>query len=476
MKRLVLAIVVTLCAAALRPANAASGEAMWLAEFYDNLYLIGDGVDRTVNAVSFDWGAGAPAPGIGADNFSARFTTSTQFAAGTYRFFARADDEIRVTVDSQTIIDTLDNPRVGDVLSADVTLGGGTHRVRVEYRERTGDAYVFLSWENAAGNPIAPNFPPLTSTTESTVDLGPWIVQFFGNQALSGFPSGIFSVSEISQDWGEGSPLVNIPTDGFSARWTTSTALDQGVYRVTARADDGVRVFVDGQQIIDLWVNAVGRTGSQDITLAGGQHTFVVEYYEDGGDAYIEFDVTRVLETQIVPTPVPAVKVPSTAPQQTNATGTVDAYRLNVRAAPTTDAQIVTKIERGETYPIIGRNADDSWWQIRANGTVGWVFADFIVPSNTANVPVTSTSRTTPPDDVTATGLTLTATATVNLRSAPSRAGAVLGLLPRGAQAEILGRNSTGTWIEVNYNGTVAWVSRAFVDLPVSANELPVSR
>lgn len=452
----------------------ASGEAAWRADFYDNLYLIGNPVTRNVGAISFDWGAGSPAPGISADNFSARFTAAPTFTAGTYRFFARADDEIRVTVDEQIIIDTLDNSRVGDVLSADVALAGGTHIIRVEYRERTGDAYAYVSWENTATNPTSPDFPPTTTTTATDVSLGTWLVQYFPNQDLSGFPSGIFSVNEITEDWGQGSPLVSVPSDNFSARWTTTATLEAGQYRITARADDGVRVFVDGQQIVDRWINAVDQLGTGDITLAGGQHTFVVEYYEDGGNAYIEFNVARLDETQVVPTPVPAVKVPSSPPEQTNATGTVDAYRLNVRAAPNTGAQIVTKIERGETYPIIGRNADDSWWQISVDGTAGWVFADFIIPANTASVPVTSTSGGT--QDVTGTGLTLTATATINVRSSPSRAGAVLGLLPRGGQAEIIGRNSTGTWIEVDYNGNIGWVSRSFVELPVPVTDLPVSR
>ncbi|MEM6283721.1 MAG: SH3 domain-containing protein, partial [Chloroflexota bacterium] len=172
--------------------------------------------------------------------------------------------------------------------------------------------------------------------------------------------------------------------------------------------------------------------------------------------------------------PVPAVKAPSNPPVNVDARGTVDAFRLNVRAAPVTSAAVVTKIERDETYPIIGRNADDSWWQVDVNGTVGWVFADFLIATNTVGVPVTSTSGA-PAAPATTTGLTLTASGTVNLRSIPGRSGAVLGLMPFGASAEIVGRNSTGTWVQVNYNGTVAWVSRGFVNLPVPVEDLPVT-
>jgi len=471
MKRLLLLLSVLIGATVAQ----ADGIANWRVEYYNNQYLIGgDPIETTVNAVSFDWGSGAPAPGVNADNFSARFSTRVDFSAGTYRFFARADDQVRVMVNSQTLFSTFDQARVGEVLSADIQLATGTHQIQVDYREVTGDAYVFVTWENAATNPTTPIFAPITATATTEVNIGPWLTQYFGNEALSGFPSGIFSEPSVTNNWGEGSPFASVPTDNFSARWTAGTVLEQGRYRVTARADDGVRVFIDGDTVIDAWIGDVSELKTADITLGAGQHNFVVEYREDEGDAFIEFTLERIDETQIIPTPVPAVKAPSSSPENVNARGTVDAYRLNVRAAPTTDAAVVIKIERGESYPIIGRNSDDSWWQVDVNGSVGWVFADFLIATNTVGVPVTSSSGSLAPQ-VTGTGLQLTASGTINLRSRPTRSGAVLGLMPFGASAEIIARNSTSTWIQVDYNGTVAWVSRGFVNVPVPIEDLPLA-
>jgi uncharacterized protein YraI len=457
-------------------AQASSGVASWVAEYYNNLYLSGTPVtDANVSAISFDWSSDAPVGGIPADNFSARFSSKMEFAAGTYRFFVRADDEVRLTIDSQIVIDTLDAARVGEVLSADVTLAAGTHQLRVDYRERTGDAYLFLTWENTASNPTSPNFPAMTTTTAAPVNLSPWLVQYFGNENLGGFPAGIFSEDEINHNWGGGTPIGSVPADSFSGRWTATPTLAAGDYRITARADDGVRVYVDSALVVDQWGSAVGTTVTHDMALTAGNHTFVVEYYERGGSAYIEVNVAKLSAvSSVVPTPVPAVKVPNSS-TTTSATGTVNAYRLNVRVAPTTDAGIIVKVERGETYPVVGRSADSSWWQIDVNGTVGWVYGDFLVTSSTGSVPVTSSSGTTNANTLPSTGYTLTATSTVNLRSEPGRSGAVLGLLPRGAQADVLARNSTGTWIKVDYNGKVAWVSQAYVSLPVDANTLPVA-
>ncbi|MEM6284216.1 MAG: PA14 domain-containing protein, partial [Chloroflexota bacterium] len=268
----------------------ADGVANWRVEYYNNQYLIGEeAVATSVSAVSFDWGSGSPASGVDADNFSARFTTRTDFTAGTYRFFARADDEVRVTVDQQTLINTFDRVQVGETVSGDIALSSGSHQIQVDYRERSGDAYVFVTWENAATNPTVPAFAPITATSTTDVDLGPWLTQYFPNPSLSGFPGGIFSEPAVSNNWGDGSPFASIPADNFSVRWSSAAVLEAGRYRVTARADDGVRVFIDGDTVIDAWIGDVSELKTADVTLSAGQHSFVVEYYEEGGEAFIDF-------------------------------------------------------------------------------------------------------------------------------------------------------------------------------------------
>lgn len=449
--------------------------ANWRGEYFNNIYLLGDAQIVESSAISFDWGTSPPAPGINADNFSVRWTGNAFFNAGTYRFFVRADDEIRLRVDNQIYIDTFGRNQVGAVVSADVNLTTGQHQIQIDYRERTGDAYAFVTWENAANNPQIPTFAPVQRVTTSAINLGGWTAQYYGNNSLSGLPTAILSEIAISQDWGEDSPIASLPADNFSARWTTSPLLDAGVYRFTVRADDGVRLFVDGKLEIDRWVDAEGDIGTIDLDLSAGLHNITVEYYEERGNAYITFTAERVDETTVVPTPIPAAQITggSNLPVETGATATVDAFRLNVRQAPTTSAAVVIKIERGETYPIVGRSQQSDWWQINVNGTIGWVFADFIVATNTGNVPVTGSGGET--QNVVLTDFRLTALNTINLRSQPSTRGAVLGLLPQNATAPIVGRNTSGTWIQIQYNDKIAWVSRGFVRLEgVSVDTLPI--
>lgn len=88
-----------------------------------------------------------------------------------------------------------------------------------------------------------------------------------------------------------------------------------------------------------------------------------------------------------------ATNVPVTHvnPPQSGAVGTVTAYFLNVRSTPNPFIfNIVTIIARGQTYPVIGRNAAGTWYQISlGNGVTGWVSGYYFAVTNGAGLPVT---------------------------------------------------------------------------------------
>jgi cytochrome c peroxidase len=91
-----------------------------------------------------------------------------------------------------------------------------------------------------------------------------------------------------SFDWGTGRPASNVNADNFVVKWTgTVQAEEGGVYRFQTLSDDGVRVTVNGQQLINNWT-AHGPTTdtSAAITLeAGKRYTIVIDYYEQTGGA-----------------------------------------------------------------------------------------------------------------------------------------------------------------------------------------------
>jgi hypothetical protein len=91
----------------------------------------------------------------------------------------------------------------------------------------------------------------------------------------------------VDYDWGNHSP-PGIGPDTFSARWSGQVeAAYSEPYTFYTISDDGVRVWLDGQLIIDNWRDhAPTENTSREITLVDGQRYDIrMEYYENGGGA-----------------------------------------------------------------------------------------------------------------------------------------------------------------------------------------------
>lgn len=247
----------------------------WRGEYFNNPNLAGrPALVRDDPRIDFDWGYGSPAPQIQSDYFSARWVRNAFLAGGTYRFFARADDGVRVWVDGELIIDQW-HAASGETYSAVRTLDSGSHLMRVEYYEGTGLASIQFWWE------LTGEFPE-------------WRGEYFTNPNLNGQPALVRNDRAIDFDWGWGSPTPQIPNDNFSVRWTRDVQLDAGTYRFHARMDDGMRVFVDNNLIIDAWQVGGVREVTRDLYLGWGVHTLRVEYFDATGYAVAQFWWERI--------------------------------------------------------------------------------------------------------------------------------------------------------------------------------------
>ena len=253
---------------ALIPQTASAQEARWYAEFFSNRSLSGTPVvTRWDSRIDFNWGSGAPAAGVPADDFSARWTRTEYFDGGTYRFYARADDGFRLWVGSNLVIDSWVDQQ-GGWITRDVYLNQGGYQVRAEYYEHQGGALVTLHWERLSGG-------------------AGWLGEYFDNRNLSGQPILRRSDAAIDFAWGSGSPAPNVPSDNFSVRWTRSAGFTAGTYRFLTSTDDGVRLWVDDRLVIDAWHNqSLPNTHVGTLALTEGLHNVKVEYYEAGGEAH----------------------------------------------------------------------------------------------------------------------------------------------------------------------------------------------
>jgi hypothetical protein len=141
-------------------------DAAWQGEYFANPDLMGGPVlVRSDSQIGFDWGGGSPAPNVPPDFFSVRWTRNVDFAQDNYRFYVNHDDGVRVFFDGNLIIDRWADG--ANSSSAEIGVSGGTHNLRVEYFERTGNAYIHFWWTSASpqvGNLVSCVYPPPTSS------------------------------------------------------------------------------------------------------------------------------------------------------------------------------------------------------------------------------------------------------------------------------------------------------------------------
>ena len=290
----------------------------WRGEYWSNAGLSGaPALVRNDVDVRFDWGGAAPAPNLPSDNFSARWTRSVQFDQGTYRFHLVMDDGARLWVDDQLIIDQWHDGSVREAI-VELALASGMHNVRVEYYEHLDQARIELWWERLP-SPLYPH----------------WKGEYWPNMSLSGSPALVRDDPYIGFDWGTASPGIGLPADGFSARWSRQVKFDGGMYRFFAQSDDGVRVFVDGEVIIDAWRdNDASSVYTVDRPLSG-THWLVVEYYEHTGGAVARFWWQPVT---LAPTSTPTATATRTPTRTATATPTMTASPT-ATATPTRTGQ-----------------------------------------------------------------------------------------------------------------------------------------
>ena len=81
--------------------------------------------------------------------------------------------------------------------------------------------------------------------------------------------------------------------DYFSARFTGVFYFVGGSYRFTATSDDGIRVWVDDNLIIDQWHVSSARTYTVDVDVGEGEHSLKIEYFEEKGDAVCQLRWTQ---------------------------------------------------------------------------------------------------------------------------------------------------------------------------------------
>lgn len=156
------------------------------------------------------------------------------------------------------------------------------------------------------------------STTISQLELGTYnfavatsdngtglLGEYYNNLDLSGSP--VLTRTDTTVDFDIGgsspaSPVVNV--DAYSVRWSGQVrALYDEVYTFGTQSDDGIRLWVDGTQVINNWTDHSSTYNSGTITLeADMKYDIVLEFYESTGSSLAQLSWSSVSQAQeIIP-------------------------------------------------------------------------------------------------------------------------------------------------------------------------------
>ena len=268
-------------------------EAGFLGTYHSDQNLDTPIFQRVDREIAFDWGAGAPDPRLGTDHFSVRWSGQlVPPTTGRYQFITASDDGVRLWIDDVLIIDdwsdhgTQENSAFVDlVVARAVTL-------RLEYYENGGDATCRLLWappERSREVLRDVEAPELPAPPEN--DPGGFAAEYFTGVAFNEL---IMERRDqvIDFDWGTGTPFERLGTDNFSVRWRASLAIPAtGPYRFFTTSDDGVRLWVDSELVIEDWSDHSPTEHIASVEFVAGRVVPIqLEYYERGGGAVIRLE------------------------------------------------------------------------------------------------------------------------------------------------------------------------------------------
>ncbi|MBN1806481.1 MAG: hypothetical protein JW837_14630 [Sedimentisphaerales bacterium] len=126
----------------------------------------------------------------------------------------------------------------------------------------------------------------------------------------------------IDFSWGDpGGPDPAVGDDNFSVQWAGEVeAAFTETYTFYTNSDDGVRLWVDGQLLVDNWTDhaTTENRGTVDL-VAGNTYGLLMEYYENGGGAVAQLSWSGPhTPKQIIPQAALSLPVKASSPNPSN--------------------------------------------------------------------------------------------------------------------------------------------------------------
>ena len=153
------------------------------------------------------------------------------------------------------------------------------------------ETFTVSAWVYPEPSVFGSTYEVLISNSVLDVDPSAFVGEYYSSGGGGGSPSfGDLILTRfddvIDFNWGGGSPDPSIPNNDYQVRWTgTIFAESEGEFNFRTHTDDGLRLYIDGEIVIDYWIDMAPTNNYGSRVLTQGLHECVMEYYENGGGA-----------------------------------------------------------------------------------------------------------------------------------------------------------------------------------------------
>lgn len=235
-------------------------------------------------------------------------------------------------------------------------------------------------------------------------------------------------------------------------------------------------------------VDIIGRSDSESnwlLTRFNEQEGWIAYFTValDGDTAALPIIPFEQNLAQAVP---PALVIDTAAPMAVPfSTDQLTAYsttRVNVRSGPGTQYTVLGTLLPGYTVSVTGVSGlRQEWLRIQFDGAEGWVASYVVTLSGELPPDFANTLPEAVPDiqpvQLEANQLIGRTRFNSNLRQSPTTSALILTVVPYQTVVEIVGKSTTGTWLQIRYEGQLGWIIGSLIDLPAADLQgLPVTQ
>lgn len=224
--------------------------------------------------------------------------------------------------------------------------------------------------------------------------------EYFNNMTLSGTPALTKTDATVGFNWGNGGPGAPIGNDNFSVRWSGKILpLYSENYTFTTNSDDGIRLWVNGTQVINNWTDHAATINTGTIDLSAGQlYDIVLEFYENGGQAVAELSWSSASQAlEIIPQSqlYPTGTISSGCPSPFSSTFTINAQPVAplITTQPSANDESYCLNEPANSLSVnaVGDGLNYQWFSNTSPSTSGGATVGSDSPSYT---PLTTSAGT----------------------------------------------------------------------------------